>query len=829
MDKQELKFIDKLYKDLYLTKDVLHHSTGSKTDKYRNIKEYLEKLEDIHDRSMTAEARKARLKKLYHDKYVINPEQIPNSYYENQVRIALESGFGHIEITGDQKRELQREVINNQIKSLDTWLDYFLSEDSKVYPFWAKYWAFQGMLKLGTYNKKERKFNKRTEDTVAPFADLNREALAISIDVVVKHIHKQEITDKDLENLVKSGSFQRVYTYILKNILSNNQNISKRDEGRWVKYNQGSDHMPLVKSLQGYNTGWCTAGEATAKSQLSMGDFYVYYTLDENEEYKVPRIAIRMEDGNIGEIRGIASDQNLEPEMEDVVAEKIKDFPDKDKYYKKVNDMKLLTNIYNKQEQGMELTKEELRFLYEIDSKIEGFGWEEDPRIKEIKKQRDVKKDLALIYNCKENEIATTFDEKNENTKVYDGSLVYRNLTNYYSITHTVIPPHITGDLHFTDLKSAKDLTLPKSIGGSLYLNSLAYADGLLLPESIGDNLELIGLTYAGGLILPRHIKGSLNLNGLVSAKGLILPEKIDGNLYLNELVRDDDLILPKSIGGSLYLYNIAEVENLIFPERIGNNLELRGLKSAASLILPKVIGGNLFLGNLISAKDLVFPERIGGELKLTKLKSAASLILPKSIGGSLYLNNLTSAEDLALPQTVGGNLYLNNLTSAKDLVLPQTVGGNLYLNGLTSVKGLKLPKSIGENIVLDDLTNAEDLTFPKTLYGCLYLNNLETAKNLILPECIGNNLFLDNLNNAENLTLPKTIMGNYSNHNDHDLNLLSLTSATGLIIPDPLTYTIHCKGFDITPENVDKYRSKIQQERSQVKKLVRKPNKNNK
>ena len=62
----------------------------------------------------------------------------------------------------------------------------------------------------------------------------------------------------------------------------------------------GTDHMPLVESLKGYNTGWCTAGESTAKTQLQGGDFYVYYTLDENDEYKVPRIAIRMENNQIG-------------------------------------------------------------------------------------------------------------------------------------------------------------------------------------------------------------------------------------------------------------------------------------------------------------------------------------------------------------------------------------------------------------------------------------------------------------------------------------------------------------------------------------------------
>ena len=46
------------------------------------------------------------------------------------------------------------------------------------------------------------------------------------------------------------------------------------------------------------------------------GDFYVYYILDKNNEYKIPRIAIRLEGHNeIGEIRGIEENQNLEEEM----------------------------------------------------------------------------------------------------------------------------------------------------------------------------------------------------------------------------------------------------------------------------------------------------------------------------------------------------------------------------------------------------------------------------------------------------------------------------------------------------------------------------------
>ena len=420
MNNDELRFIDRLFKDLYKDPQVQHqfinkkkdfktksHSTHKETDKYNIIDSYISTLETVHKRAMEKEWRIDYLKSLYHNKYVIKKEDIPDSYYKNQERLALERGFGHRVLLEEEKERMQQEIIDNQTSSLDVWLDYFLSEDAKFYPFWAKYWAFQGMLKLGSYDKAKRTFNKRTKETVSPFADLNREALAKSIDLIIKYVGKEEIEEKELEVIVERGSFQTVYPYVLEYILKNNNSSIKRNEGKWIKYNQGSDHMPLVKSLQGYNTGWCTAGESTARLQLQGGDFYVYYTLDENNEYKVPRIAIRMEQGRIGEIRGIAKDQNIEPEMEEIVDDKIKDFPDKEKYYKKVSDMKKLTEIYYKHKNKAELTVEELRFLYEIDSNIEGFGYDKDSRIEEIIDERGkAREDLAKVLNCNTSQIA---------------------------------------------------------------------------------------------------------------------------------------------------------------------------------------------------------------------------------------------------------------------------------------------------------------------------------------------------------------------------------------------------------------------------------------
>lgn len=51
----------------------------------------------------------------------------------------------------------------------------------------------------------------------------------------------------------------------------------------------------------------------------------------------------------IGEVRGTSKNQNLESNMEPILDKKLEEFPDKDKYKKKVHDMKLLTLIEEKQ------------------------------------------------------------------------------------------------------------------------------------------------------------------------------------------------------------------------------------------------------------------------------------------------------------------------------------------------------------------------------------------------------------------------------------------------------------------------------------------------
>lgn len=488
-----------------------------------------------------------RIKESYHNKYVINENDVPESYFENLKKLNREKGLGDTEITEQIKAELTETLISDQKKSLDLWIDYLTSPDSNSFPTWSKYWAFEGMRKLSTFDKKEHKFNKRSNDTVAPFPDLNREALAYVVDAIVKKAHNEVINtqDPEFQNLLQGANFGKLYAWAIEKVTPTEEHELIKTAGEWVKYDQGSDHMPLVTSIQGHGTGWCTAGETTAQTQLQGGDFYVYYSYDENGEPTIPRVAIRMEDNHIEEVRGVAADQNLDPYITDVVTEKMREFgPEGESYEKKSEDMRRLTEIEKKHKEKEELTDEDLLFLYEINEPIEGFGYKKDPRIKEILEERNLKDDLSKAFHCSPDQISTTEKEALlGNIKYHDGYLDLYSVTSAKGFT---LPERITKSLNLSSLASAEGLTLPKYVGGDLYLSSLTSARGVTLPEYVGEHLSLVHLTSAEGLTLPKYVGKYLDLSSLTSVEGLTLPEHIGGEIYLFSLSQEEKDMLRK-------------------------------------------------------------------------------------------------------------------------------------------------------------------------------------------------------------------------------------------------------------------------------------------
>ena len=654
-----IDMISKIYADLHNSQRVLNSS--NKLDKKRErIIKYFNRLEEVHNKVSKTKSASAEkiLKNFYYDLYIIKPENIPESYFNNQIELARERGYGNITLTDKDKERMIKQVIEDQKRTLDKWIEYFLyDEESSYYEMWEKYWVFQGLQTLGKYDKETYKFSKRDKTTVYPFPPLEREYIFTTLKLMEDFL-KDKKTEDEIKNALEAGNFKLLYEYVIKQSMLRGEKQSSSTAGKWIKYEQGSDYNILRNSLQGYYTGWCTAaGENFAREQLANGDFYVYYTLDNNGEAKVPRIAIRM-DGktNIGEIRGIADKQNMEPEMMPILEEKLNEFPDREKYYKKERDMKLLTLIDKKVNKNIELSLDELKFLYEIDNEIDGFGYKKDPRIQEIQSKRNQKKDCALIYNIIEDEVALSQNEWKSNPKRFKVLL---------------------GDLEINKSNNINDFFRLKYICGNLYLDNLKEANDIIITTKISGYIVLNNLTFINSLTINKNIGGYLDLSKLRIAQNLILPE---------------------IIGGDLELGCLKKVENLVLPKIVKRGLNLKSLTNAQNLILPEFIGGYLDLSSIQNASNLIISQNISGYLSLQNLTTANGLVLPKRVGSFLDLRSLLSADTLVLPLEIGGNLYLDSLTSANGLVFPSYVGGYIDLRSLQSTEGLKLPYGFNLN-----------------------------------------------------------------------------------------------------------------------------------
>ena len=575
---EAIKLIDKIYKELYKSEEVLHRNNNV-LNKYENIKKYIDRLEKIHLKIKNNPKYIERLKLYYYKKYIIKPEHL-------------------------KEKDKYEQIVQNQCISLNRWLDFYFSSTSDDIPMWAKFWSFQGMLRLGTFNKNTGKFNKREKNNTSVFADLNIEALRLSIELLRKYLNEEPINDKDLFNLVKTGSFKKIYENSLK-VLS-----LKKDpnyDGIWIKYNSGSNPLTLVSSLQGFNTDWCIAGFATAYKQLSEGDFYLYYTKDKNGKYKVPRLCIRMyKDNIIREICGVAPKQNIETGFEEIIIDKINNFQDKSEFTYGLTQLSLLTRIYRKFKNNEKLSREELIFIYEINTNIIGVVPHKDPRIQEILNTRDKKYDLSIIFNCSEDEIALSQDELFDNPN--NIICLYDNLTVY-----------------------DENITFPKLqfIKGNLTADYLKSADGFKSLNRVGGNISCDVMTNILGFRNLLSIGGSASFSNLKTSIGLENLISIGNNAYFPELL-----------------------DTLGF-----RNLKIIGLNS----FFPKY--AEAFFPKIIDAKGLEKLEKIKGSLIFYKLKSLEPFISLKEIRSEANLPSLETIINLdkIMINDCGGRLCIND------------------------------------------------------------------------------------------------------------------------------------------------------------------------
>ncbi len=477
-------------------------------DPMGRIEAYTDRLEDVFLNS--DERVRERNLEMFRDKiyeaFIIKKENFPESYFELQKRIARERGQAVEEIPNNVREQMMDVAIEDQRTSLDAWMEYLTSDDA-VYPAWFKYFVWKNVTKLSQFDKERGEFKKRTESTVAPYPDIYREPLAQIADIYEKvKADNKQLSDPEVREMF-SKKFPALYAELISKSLAASMEGREEIRGSWVKYEQGrdGDAERLFQSLENKGTGWCTAGSSTARAQIDSGDFYVYYTNDAGGEPTQPRLAIRMNGNNgISEVRGILPHQAVEPVMQEALDGKLQEFgSEADVYRKKSEDMRRLTALDQKHEKGEAFTKDDLLLLYEVNGPIEGFGYQKDPRIVELRADRNLEEDMLVIFECTRDEIAHVPSQITKNTKAYVGQLepgIFQKLPENLEHVYTSFPDKkIRRESVEIGGKSAEQLISEMEAAG---INISDYAKSMLrsrefTPGKTGEEATLIRLTVA--------------------------------------------------------------------------------------------------------------------------------------------------------------------------------------------------------------------------------------------------------------------------------------------------------------------------------------------
>ena len=379
-------------------------SLDARPSERRNLA-YILRLENLVDKY--GNQAEQRIWRKSANKLIINPEDIPDSYWRRQEQILRDNGRDDV-IDDDYKDVLVHDIRKNQKDSLSLWSNY-LGDKNTPYPMWFKIYAWDGMSKMGVYDREKKCFTKRDKSTVAPYPKLNPSALTKVYDTIRYYYGGEESDSEidtkinaDYEALIKSGSFNKLYSKMLLSEKKPIKTPENPDEirGEWVEYLPG-DEEKLAEAAE--NTPWCITStymgrgylHSNQSSEDNKAKFLLFHLT--NPETGLPSdtacASIRLNtEGKVEEISGLGEEQALEDSLVPTVLKKARTLPGGEEFLEAFADKQMLISLDRKMKNGEELTREEYEFIYEINKPINTLGTYEsrDPRVDELREKYNI-------------------------------------------------------------------------------------------------------------------------------------------------------------------------------------------------------------------------------------------------------------------------------------------------------------------------------------------------------------------------------------------------------------------------------------------------------
>ena len=562
-----------------------------KNNERRNFA-YLSRLDNMIEKH--GDALEQKLWAASAENLIIKPENIEDSYWKQQEQILRDNGQGR-ELTSNEKEYLTEDIINKQRESINTWSNYLGDKDCP-YPTWFKVYAFDGVSKMGLVNKETKEFEKRDKSTVASFPALNPEVLA----KVYRNINEfyavdkkawlaQHPDDAKLESLVKSGNFPKLYAKELfeTKVIIKTPEKPEDIEGDWFTYQLGNEDE-LAKTAEG--TGWCIVDPNVAHNYLTYGNYghsrnegidnessskakFIIFKLkapNSPDGYSTNGVAsIRLDpDGKVAEVSGLDGGQALEDSLVQTVKEKVLSLPGGKEFLQKFEDKQTLIKLDHKLQNGEDLTKEELSFLYELDRPIATLDTYngKDPRITELKEKYGI--EYALEKGIDVNELVSSL--KNVDIVInLDTLLEYSADINVNELVSNLKPSEIVHNLD-TLLEHGADVN---NIVSNMHSHSIA------------DNLDTL-LKHGADI---NNIVNNIRSDDIVNYLGTLLRNGADINNIVSNMSSYDII----RVLGTLLEYganiNVNKLVSSLDPYDIAHNLDTL-LRNGANINVNKLV-----------------------------------------------------------------------------------------------------------------------------------------------------------------------------------------------------------------------------------------------
>jgi len=680
---------------------------GIVADRTKRVQAYMERLENVflNEDEETRERNIALLKPAIYENTLIGKKNFPDSYFEFQKKQSRERGLGEISFTEEEKEKEKAKVIESQRLSLDSWIDYLTGDDCK-YPADIKFFAMQGVLRLGKFDTEKYSFARRNKDTTAPFCEIDREALSIVMGALDAKHHDGDFSGYPPQLLAlidKKKSFGDMYAETMRDLDSKaeRKDLLPITDGEWRVFEKGSDPQVLSDALAGKRSNLCIADIGSATRYLNTGSVEVFFSYDRAEEPTVPRIAIALNEEEVYEVRGtFDKNENLDPYISetDTLSRRIKDLPGGEAFMVKDACMKQMTALEKKVGRGEELTKDELIFLYGVRKPIKGFGYGEDPRIKELQDKRDKRKDYSTIFDCEPEQIALEEREIKEETVACAGDVDFKG---FDTLSPNLI--FIGGGAYFAN-SGVENLAQLQSIGGIADFR-LSGVKNLGQLKNIGKD-GYFRDSQVEDLGQLQDIGGDANFIGS-RVKSLKQLQSVGGSASFIDS-QTEDLGQLQSIEGSAD-FRGSQVKNLNHLQRVGGYADFRGSRVENLGQLQNIGGGAVFEGSQVESLGQL--QNIGGSVNFmgSRIESLGQL---QTIGGGASFRN-SGVRNLGQLRSIGGSADFGH-SEIEDLGQLQDIGGPADFMG-SRVERLGQLQRIGGKITIG---RGSRLDFSKVKHG---------------------------------------------------------------------------------------------------------------